>query len=249
MSSAGNGVEPLKVPGQFTTTHWSTVLAAGDASLPEAEAALERLCRTYWYPLYAHVRRRGYSPEDAQDLTQEFFSRLLAKHWLSTADRNRGRFRTFLLGAFGHFLANEWHRARCEKRGGGREQVSWDQAVAENRYLAEPADELTPEKIYQKRWAVTLLEKVLSQLRAEQVAVGKEGFFEAAKDFLWGEKNTLPQAELAAELGLSEGALRVAVHRLRGRYRELLRAEIAQTVASPDQVDEELRELTAVLRG
>lgn len=210
---------------------------------------MERLCRTYWYPLYAHVRRRGYSPEDAQDLTQEFFARLLTKRWLSAADRNRGRFRTFLLGAFSHFLANEWHRARCEKRGGGREQVSWDQARAEDRYLAEPADELTPEKIYEKRWAATLLEKVLSQLRAEHVAAGKDGFFEAAKDFLWGEKNTLPQVELAAELELSEGALRVAVHRLRGRYRELLRAEISQTVASPDQVDEELRDLMAVLRG
>jgi RNA polymerase sigma factor (sigma-70 family) len=233
----------------FATTHWSVVLAAGNTSSPEAQSALERLCRTYWYPLYAHVRRRGYSPEDAQDLTQEFFARLLAKHWLSTADRNRGRFRTFLLAAFSHFLANEWHRAQCEKRGGGCEQVSWDQAMAENRYLAEPADELTPEKIYQKRWAVTLLEQVLSQLRAEHVAAGKDAFFEAAKDFLWGEKNTVPQAELAAELGLSEGALRVAVHRLRSRYRELLRAEIAQTVASPDQVDEELHELMAVLRG
>ncbi len=241
--------EPQAQGDVFATTHWSVVLAAGDASSPEAQSALERLCRAYWYPLYAHVRRHGYSPEDAQDLTQEFFARLLTKHWLSTADRNRGRFRTFLLGAFSHFLANEWHRARCEKRGGGREQVSWDQAMAENRYLAEPADELTPEKIYQKRWAATLLEKVLSQLRAEHVAAGKDAFFEVAKDFLWGEKNTVPQAELAAEFGLSEGALRVAVHRLRRRYRELLRAEIAQTVASPDQVDEELRELLAVLRG
>jgi RNA polymerase sigma factor (sigma-70 family) len=249
MRAEASGSEAQAHGDVFATTHWSVVLAAGDASLPEAQAALERLCRTYWYPLYAHVRRRGYSPEDAQDLTQEFFARLLAKHWLSTADRNRGRFRTFLLGAFSHFLANEWHRAQCEKRGGRCEQISWDRALAENRYLAEPADELTPEKIYQKRWAVTLLEKVLSQLREEQVTAGKGGFFEAAKDFLWGEKNTRPQTEMAAELGLSEGALRVAVHRLRSRYRELLRAEVAQTVASPDQVDEELHELMAVLRG
>jgi len=235
--------------GQFATTHWSVVLAAGQRDSPQAAEALERLCRAYWYPLYAHVRRRGYSPEDAQDLTQEFFARVLAKHWLSTADRSRGRFRTFLLGAFSHFLANEWHRARCEKRGGGQELVSWDQATAENRYLAEPVDDLTPEKIFQKRWAATLLEQVLSRLREEHVAAGKRDFFEAVKDFLWGEKNTLSQANLAVALGLSEGALKVAVHRLRRRYRELLRAEIAQTVAGPDEIDEELRELMAVLRG
>ena len=234
---------------EFVTTHWSVVLAAGDASSTAARAALEQLCRTYWYPIYAHVRRRGYAPEDAQDLTQEFFARLLAKQWLGMVDRSRGRFRTFLLGAFSHFLANEWHRARCEKRGGGQPLVSWDQATAENRYRAEPVDNLTPEKIYQKRWAATLLEQVLSRLREEHVAAGKRAFFEAVKAFLWGEKNTLSQARLAADLGLSEGALKVAVHRLRRRYRELLRAEIAQTVAGPDEVDEELRELRAVLRG
>jgi RNA polymerase sigma-70 factor (ECF subfamily) len=225
------------------------VLAAGHPSSPGAQDALEQLCRTYWYPLYAHVRHRGYSPEDAQDLTQEFFARLLAKQWLSTADRSRGRFRTFLLGAFSHFLANEWHRAHCQKRGGGRELVSWDQATAENRYLAEPADDLTPEKIYQKRWAATLLEQVLSRLRAEQVAAGKQAFFEAMESYLWGGRSALSHANQAAALGLSEGALKVAVHRLRRRYRELLRAEIAQTVDGPDEVDDELRELMTVLRG
>jgi RNA polymerase sigma-70 factor (ECF subfamily) len=250
MNAPSFAEDPAAAKAQcFATTHWSVVLAAGCGDSPQAAEALERLCRTYWYPLYAHVRRRGYSPEDAQDLTQEFFARLLAKHWLSTADRSRGRFRTFLLGAFSHFLANEWHRAHCEKRGGTQELVSWDQAAAENRYLAEPVDNLTPEKIYQKRWAATLLEQGLSRLREEHVAAGKSEFFEAVKAFLWGEKNTLSQANLAVALGLSEGALKVAVHRLRRRYRELLRAEIAQTVAGPDEIDEELRELMAVLRG
>lgn len=242
------GEERPAVAAAFATTHWSVVLAAREADSPQAAEALEELCRIYWYPLYAYVRRRGYSPDDAQDLTQEFFARLLAKRWLDAADRSRGRFRTFLLGAFSHFLANEWHRANREKRGGGRGLVSWDQAMAESRYLAEPADALTPDKIYEKRWAATLLELVLTRLQAEQVAAGKKDLFEEVKNLLWGEKSTHSQAELAANMGLSEGALKVAIHRLRRRYRELLRAQIAQTVARPDEIDDELRALMAVLR-
>lgn len=233
----------------FATTHWSVVLAAGSRDTPQSAAALERLCRTYWYPLYAHVRRRGHGPEDAQDLTQEFFARLLAKHWLTMADPRRGRFRTFLLAALDHFLANEWNRARCQKRGGAHQMISWDCAGAEGRYLAEPVDEVTPETIYQKRWAATVLEEVLRHLSEEYAASGKRTFFEAVKVLLWGEKAARPQAEIAPELGLSEGALKATVHRLRRRYRELLRYEIAQTVSSPAEVDAEIRELMAALRG
>jgi RNA polymerase sigma-70 factor (ECF subfamily) len=236
-------------PGCFATTHWSVVLAAASAESPQATEALEKLCQTYWYPLYAFVRRRGYSPEDAQDTTQEFFARLLAKQWLRAADQSRGRFRTFLLGAFTHFLANEWHRARCEKRGGGQAFFSWDQAIAESRYREEPADDLTPDTLYQKRWAATLLEQALARLGQEYAASSKADFFEAVKVFVWGEKAPVPQVRIAAELGLSEGAFKVAVHRLRRRYRDLLRAEIAQTVASAEDVEGELRELMAVLRS
>jgi RNA polymerase sigma-70 factor (ECF subfamily) len=244
-----NGEAPRKAAGVFATTHWSVVLAAGVLNTPQSAVALEELCRTYWYPIYAYVRRRGYGHEDAQDLTQEFFARLLAKEWLSVADPHRGRFRTFLLAALSHFLANEWNRARCQKRGGARETISWDQRTAEDRYMAEPVDELTPERIFQQRWAEALLERVLNHLREEYAATGKLDFFEVVKEQLWGPKTAVPQGRLAANLGLSEGAMKVAMHRLRRRYRELLHSEIAQTVGSAEQIDAELRELMAALRG
>jgi RNA polymerase sigma-70 factor (ECF subfamily) len=240
-SSAGSA-------GWFVTTHWSVVLAAGDASSPRAQAALEALCRAYWYPLYAYVRRKGYGADVAQDLTQEFFARLLARNYLSVADRNKGKFRSFLLGSLEHFLARQWTKAHAQKRGGGKAALSLDGMDAENRYLLEPAHELTPEKIFDRRWATTLLDKAMSRLREECVADDKGNLFSKVESFLSGEKGEASYADIGAALKMSEGAIKVAVHRLRQRYGELVRAEIAQTVATPDQADEELRYLFAVLR-
>jgi RNA polymerase sigma-70 factor (ECF subfamily) len=240
---------PSGVGSGFPTTHWSAVLSAGAGAEPNAQAALERLCRAYWYPLYAYVRRQGRSVEEAQDLTQEFFARLLQKEYLRHPDPARGRFRTFLLTALKRFLVNDWEKGRAARRGDGQPVISWDQHETETRFLAEPADQSTPEKAFEKRWAVTLLEQVLEQLREEFTASGKAERFERLKVLLWGEKGSPPYAEVAAELGLTEGALKVVVHRLRRRYRELLRAEVAHTVARPEEVDEELRHLIAVISG
>ncbi|MCZ7641052.1 MAG: sigma-70 family RNA polymerase sigma factor [Verrucomicrobia bacterium] len=240
---------PDKAGGeQFTTTHWSVVLAAGRGDSPAAQQALERLCRTYWYPLYAFVRRQGPGPEEAQDLTQEFFARFLAKDYLGLADPARGRFRTFLLTSLKHFLAEAHRHATRLKRGGGQSVVSWDGLTPEQRYLAEPQHETTAETLYEQRWALTLLETALARLGAELAAAGKERLFTELKGQLWGEPGTMSYAELAAGLGLSEGALKVTVHRLRQRFRELLREEVAQTVANPAEVDAELRHLVAVVR-
>jgi RNA polymerase sigma-70 factor (ECF subfamily) len=224
------------------------ILTAGDASSPEAKAALEALCCVYWYPLYAYVRRKGYAADDAKDLTQEFFARLLGRNYLSVADRNKGKFRSFLLGSLEHFLAREWTKARAQKRGGGRPLISLNELDAENRYLREPAHELTPEKIYDRRWATTLLQQSMSRLGEECVASGKSNLFGKVQNLLSGEKGEACYAEIAAALQMSEGALKVAVHRLRQRYGELVRAEIAQTVATPEEADQELHYLFAVLR-
>jgi DNA-directed RNA polymerase specialized sigma24 family protein len=232
----------------FATTHWSAILAAGDASSPRAQAALEALCRAYWYPLYAYVRRKGYAADDAQDLTQEFFARLLARNYLNVADRNKGKFRSYLLGSLEHFLAREWTKARAHKRGGGKAVLSLDETDAENRYLLEPAHELTAEKIFDRRWATTLLDQAMSRLREECAANHKSGLFAKVEPYLSGERGEASYAEVGAALQMSEGAVKVAVHRLRLRYGELVRAEIAQTVATPDAADEELRYLFAVLR-
>jgi RNA polymerase sigma-70 factor (ECF subfamily) len=248
MSGLSNGVEPSPMPGgAFATTHWSVVLAAGDSGAPSAQEALEQLCRTYWYPLYAHVRRRGYSPEDAQDLTQEFFARLLAKDWLGTADRSRGRFRTFLLGAFGHFLANEWHRARCEKRGGGQLVFSLDGVTAEARYSLEPVDCADAARLYERRWALTLLDRVLERLREEFSAAGLSGKFDQLQPLLLREKAEQTYAVLANRWRTTEAALKMTVSRMRRRYRELFLDEIAQTVSTPEEVDQEVRYLRNVL--
>lgn len=244
----GSDYQLTKHQGILPTTHWSVVLAASSGDTPQCAAALEQLCRTYWYPLYVYVRRRGYGAEDARDLTQEFFARMLAQHWVSMADPARGRFRTFVLAALNHFLTNEWRRTQCQKRGGAYQIVSWDAETAEGRYLSEPADSLTPEKIFEHRWAAALLERVLQELREEYVAAGKRDFLEAVKQQLWGER-TVPQATLAVRLGMTEGALKVALHRLRRRFRELLRFEVGQTVSSASGIDEELRELMSVLCG
>jgi RNA polymerase sigma-70 factor (ECF subfamily) len=233
-------------PSQFATTHWSLVLAARDRAEPGADDALASLCGLYWYPLYAYVRRRGRGPEDAHDLTQGFFARLLEKDFLAGVDRGKGKFRSFLLASCNHFLANEHDRARAKKRGGGRPVLSLDAADAEGRYRAEPADALSPEKLFERRWAVALLQQVMSRLRDEFEAKGKGRLFDRLRGSLVGEKGTGHRAA-ADELGLSEGAVKVAVHRLRQRYRELLHEEIARTVAAPDEVEEEIRSLFAAL--
>jgi RNA polymerase sigma-70 factor (ECF subfamily) len=233
--------------GVFVTTHWSLVLAARRNDSTAASAALASLCRSYWYPLYAFVRRRGYAVEDAQDLTQEFFARLLEHRWLGQADPKRGRFRTFLLSALSHFLNNEWDKARAQKRGGAVQLVPLQLEAAETRYSQEPADPVTPEQAYERRWAITLLDQVLQRLQEECDAAGKGELFHALKPSLVGDRDCQPYNKLAAEQRLSEGAVKIAVHRLRRRFRKLLRDEVANTVANSGEVDAELRHLVAVL--
>jgi RNA polymerase sigma factor (sigma-70 family) len=229
--------------GYFATTHWTVVVQAGHRTTPEAERALEELCRTYWYPLYAYVRRRGHGPADAQDLTQEFFARLLAKHWIASADREKGRFRTFLLVAFKRFLANEWDREHAQKRGGFAPVVSIDEELAESRFASEPAHNVPPDVLFDRHWAMTLLEGTMTQLREEYIASGRAKLFEYLQSCLAREESALPYAEIAARLNLTEAAVKMAVQRLRARYREILRAEIAHTVSSPEEVEEEIRHL------
>jgi RNA polymerase sigma-70 factor (ECF subfamily) len=233
--------------GVFNTTHWSVVLNAGDVASPGADQAMARLCQTYWDPLYCYVRRRGRQPAEAQDLTQEFFARLLARNYLRSLDRQKGKFRWFLLAAMEHFLANEWHKDNCLKRGGGQKPISLDEQQAERRYQVEPADTLTPERIYERRWAAALLDRVLERLRQEFAESGKGALFEALQVFLSGGRAEISQAQAGAALGMSEGAVNVAIHRLRKRYGALLREEVAHTVSTPDEVDEELRYLLAVV--
>ena len=232
---------------EFTTTHWSVVLAARDTASLQADAALAELCRTYWYPLYAFVRRKGHSPEDAQDLTQAFFARLLAKNYVAQADRERGRFRTFLLAALSHFLSDEWDKARRLKRGGGREIISFDAVSAEERYRLDPMDQLDAAKLYERRWVTTLFDQVLVRLEQEFRDSGKAGLFEGLKSSLLAEDTTLSYAEVGVQVGLKEDAVKQAAHRMRRRYRELFREEIAQTVAGPGEVEGELKYLFAVL--
>jgi len=233
--------------GQFATTHWSLVIAARDQAAPQAREALAALCRAYWYPLYAFVRRQGHSADQAQDLTQEFFARLLEKDFLQVVDRDKGKFRSFLLAACKHFLANEHDRASARKRGGDRAHVPIDLDAAEGRYSREPAHDLTPEKLFARRWALTLLDQVMAQLQEEFRRNDKGPLFDRLKECLVGAKDTLSYDQIAGELGLSEGAVRVAVHRLRKRYRELLCEEIARTVHDPDQVEDEIRDLFTAL--
>jgi RNA polymerase sigma-70 factor (ECF subfamily) len=224
------------------------VVRAGQGQAPEARRALAALCENYWYPLYAFVRRAGHSAEDAQDLTQEFFAALLAHNGLAVVDPQRGRFRSFLLGAIKHFLSKAQRRRRARKRGGHLSLVSLNFDSGENRYRRlEPADGLTPERLYEKRWALALLDLVLSRLRAEFRAAGKLPLFDRLKPLLAGRRTDMPYQKVAEELAMSEGALKVAVHRMRRRYRRLLEEEIAQTVAGPEAIEDELRELLAAL--
>jgi len=231
----------------FATTHWSVVLAAQAAHTPHAAEALEKLCQTYWYPLYAFVRRQGGSAEDAQDLTQGFFAHLLRKDFLSGVGPEKGRFRSFLLACLKHFLADEWEKARTAKRGGNCPELSLDLDRAEERYQLEACVEADAESLYERRWALDLLDHVLNRLRQEVVTSGKEAVFNELQGCLLGERPTETYAQLGARLGMSETAVKVTVHRLRQRYRDLLREEIAHTVTRPEEIDEEMRYLFEVV--
>jgi RNA polymerase sigma-70 factor (ECF subfamily) len=226
----------------FVTTRWSVVLAAKHQ---DSQQAMETLCRAYWYPLYAYVRRDGHSPHDAQDLTQEFFARLVEKDWLRAAGPEQGRFRTFLLVAMKRFLINEWHKSTSQKRGGHITHVPLDAEDAERRFASEP--DLAPDAMFERRWAMTLLEQTLSSLEAEFAAASKAGDFQALKHCLTLDRGSISYPELAAKTGCSEGAARVAVHRLRKRFRELFRASIAATLAEGEDVDMEMKHVVAVL--
>jgi RNA polymerase sigma-70 factor (ECF subfamily) len=225
----------------FVTTHWSVVLSAREKDSPQSAAALETLCRTYWYPLYAYLRRQGRVPHDAQDLTQGFFARLLQKDYLQAAAREKGKFRTFLLVALKRFLANEWDREHALKRGGFAQVVPIDEEFAESRFAADPSPNVQPDVLFDRQWAMTLLERTMAQLQEEYVASGRAKLFEYLQSCLAREESALPYAEIAARLNLTEAAVKMAVHRLRNRYREILRAEIAHTVSSAEEVEEEIR--------
>src|SRR5687768_5132651 len=233
----------------FATTRWSLVVRAGDEKTTASRAALETLCAQYWYPLYAYVRRRGHDADAAADLTQGFFAAFLASDGVAGARQDRGRFRSYLLASLSHFISNQRDKANALKRGGGKTPIPIDTAGAETRYGLEPAHEVTPERLFDRRWALTLLEGVLGQLRAEYAKRGRGPLFDRLKPFLTGDGERGMQGKAAADLGLSEGAVKVAVHRMRARYRDLIRRHIADTVADPEQVDEELRDLFAALSG
>ena len=231
----------------FTTTHWSVVLAARHSDPEQAKAALEQLCKRYWYPLYAFLRRRGHSPPEAEDLTQSFFAHLLSKEALTRVERSKGLFRTFLLTSLVNFLHDERDRQQALKRGGGQRIISWDEMSAEEMYQHEPAGELTPEKLFERRWALTLIEQVLACLRQEYQAAGKEELFKQLEPCLTGGVSSGFYDEAAARLHMNAGAVRVALHRLRRRLGELLQSEIAHTVNRPEEIKEEIRHLFAAL--
>ena len=234
---------------RFDTTNWSLIVRATGGSTTEAQAALAGLCETYWPPVYAFIRRRGLSPADAEDLTQSYFARFFEKDYLRDFRPEAGRFRTFLRASITHFLANEWDRERALKRGGGTVRISLDAATAEERLSLEPVDRLTPEAIFERTWAAAVLARCLERLRDEQKAAGGEERFLRLKAFLVSDGAGADYATLARELGLGESTLRVAVHRLRRRFAELLREEVARTVADPADVDAEIRFMLDALRG
>src|SRR5215472_3847803 len=234
-------------PREFNTTHWSVVLAARGESA-DAQVALEKLCRVYWYPLYAFVRRQGHSPEDAEDLIQGFFARILQRKDLETVQRERGRFRSYLLVSLKHFVLNAQLHAGAEKRGGGQSLISLDEVEAEKKFAQEPVDKSTPEKIFERRWALALLDKVLERLRQEYEATDRLRLFDTLRWFLSNEPAEQSQSQIGAKLDLSTGAVKQAVRRLRKRYRELLHEEVANTVATAADIDDEIRHLVAILR-
>ncbi len=231
----------------FLTTRWSVVLTAGRGAGSDSQRALEELCETYWYPLYAYVRRRGHRAEDAQDLTQAFFARLLEKNAVGAADPRRGRFRAFLLASLKNFLANEWNRERAQKRGGGCSVLSLDFTAADARFVREPRDELTPERAYERSWALAVLERALAGLEREHAERGRQRLFERLKDTLVAGGLRVPYRELAEDLDMTEGAVKVAVHRLRTAFREALRREVSETVGGKGDLDAELHGLITAL--
>ena len=240
MTSTGGSTSPRDI---FATTHWTVVLAAGKRSTPQSDRALEELCRTYWFPLYAYVRRRGHTKEDAEDLTQAFFARFLEKNYLSALDSEKGKFRAFLLASLKHFLANEWDKSQRQKRGGSATHLSLDWKTADTQFQIAGTAEPSPDEAYDREWAMALLEKVIQRLQAECEADGRAKQFSELKIFLTAGKGVIPYSAAAKSLDLDEGAVRTAVHRLRKRYRQLLRDEISQTLADPAQVDEEMQAL------
>jgi DNA-directed RNA polymerase specialized sigma24 family protein len=245
VTTAGNS-ERLVKQVWFDATSWTMVREAGQAASPEADTARAKLCQGYWYPLYFYVRRLGHSPDDAQDLTQEFFARLLEKNYIATADREKGRFRSFLLVLLKRFLAREWARASRQKRGGGVELIPLDLERTENRYVAEPADELSPDKAFDRRWAQVLLARVTDRVRAQCVAEGKGHLFAELRPFL-SDEGEEPYEAVARRLQIPKATFKVLVHRFRQRYGQLLREEIVPTVASPEAVEDEIRALFAAL--
>jgi len=232
----------------FTTTHWSVVLAAQANDSPAAQAALGQLCQTYWYPLYTYVRRQGYSPEDAQDYTQGFFERIIEKNYFSQVNRSKGRFRAFLLAAFKHYLSDQRDRERALKRGGGQRLLSLDTTTAEERYRLEPADTTTSEDMYERRWALTVMDQAHSRLREEWAATGRAELYDLLNGLDQSRPN-LTYAAIGAKFGLTENGVKAAAHRMRQRFHELIRVVIAQTVAGPAEIDDEIRHLLSVISG
>ena len=248
MSSSNDTEGSTSAQGHwFTTTHWSLVLNARDPSSPQAAEALEKLCRTYWYPLYAYVRRQGEDEESAKDLTQEFFARLLEKNYLAQAQRERGKFRAFLLGSLKHFAADEWDSACAQKRGGGQPLISLDDTTCEDRYRLEPVDAMDAEKLYERRWALSLLELARQRLKEEYDRAGKSELYGHLKVYETGDRNGPPYAEVAAKVRLSESGVKSAVHSMRQRFLKLVREEVANTVENPAEVDAEIRHLIIVV--
>ena len=247
MGSSSNDLFGFPVASpRFESTHWSVVLAAGRRSAPDSDAALESLCRAYWYPLYAFVRRQGCQTAEAQDLTQAFFARLLEKNYLGDACPERGRFRSFLLTACRNFLTKEWDKARAQKRGGGKVHLPLNFEWGESRYISlELSNVMTPEVLYERQWAITLLQRVMERLHQEMTDKGKPELFDRLKGFIVGQKTDTTYSVLASELGMTEAATKMAASRLRRRYRGLLRDEIAQTVDDPEEIDDEIRRLFA----
>jgi len=245
--------DPVSVAPQgarvFATTRWTVVLRAGGATSDGSAAALEQLCRTYWYPLYSYARQAGLAAHDAEDLTQSFFAYLLEKDTIARADRGRGRFRSFLLSAFKHFHANERAHQAAAKRGGGKVHLHLDGLQAEERYQHEPRTNLSPERLYDQKWAASLLDQVMQQLRTEYTTLGKGRLFEVLRSVIWGGRQEGSYEKLAQQVGISEGAFKVAVHRLRTRFKECLHQEVAQTVATPGEIEDELRHLLTALSG
>jgi RNA polymerase sigma factor (sigma-70 family) len=238
-----------RTEGRFATTHWSMVLAASGSDVKQGKKALESLCQLYWFPIYAYLRRMGYDTHDCEDYTQAFLVNLLEKHNLRLAKPQRGKFRSFLLGALKHFLANEYDHNKAKKRGGDRFVFSLDAAKAEGSFNLAPSSELSPEKLFERSWAITILDRTLQRLQADAADAKKQKMFNLLKDCLALTKDVVPYSELARRLNMTEGAVKVAVHRLRRRYRELLRDEIAQTVETEEQIDDEIRFLFSSLGG